>query len=353
MMDKQRKHWIKPGSFIILSLVLAGLFLLNLISGSVYIPINEVFSILFGDSGTFKAANEIIVGDFRLNQAITAMLSGAGLAVAGLLMQTLFRNPLADPSILGISSGASLGVAVMLMVLGSVSGNVAVISGVWGSVGLIVAASVGAFLVLLLILAVSNRIGNIVSLLIIGIMISYIGGALVGLIKYYGQKDDVHAFVIWGMGSFSNVSNSILPFFGFSLIIPLLLSFLFVKPLNLLLLGEKYASGLGLKVKTNQWLVLLIAGFLTAVVTAFAGPVAFIGLAVPHFARNLFKTSGHSILLPAVVLIGAILALFCNWIARLPGFDGNLPINAVTSLIGAPMVIWIIIRRKDIYRSNS
>ena len=353
MKNQQKQSWIRVLSFLFLSLALIGLFLLNMISGSVYIPIHEVFSILFGDSGPYKEANEIIVGNFRFNQAVTATLSGAGLAVAGLLMQTLFRNPLADPSILGISSGASLGVAVLLMLLGSVGGNVVVSSGVWGSVGLILAASVGAFLVLLLILAVSNRIGNIVSLLIIGIMISYIGGALVGLIKYYGQKDDIHAFVIWGMGSFSNVGNSILPFFVFSLIIPLLLSFLFVKPLNLLLLGEKYAFGLGLSVKTNQWLVLLIAGFLTAVVTAFAGPVAFIGLAVPHFARNLFKTSEHGLLLPAVVLIGAILALFCNWIARLPGFDGNLPINAVTSLIGAPMVIWIILRRKDIYRNNS
>ncbi|MBU1010996.1 MAG: iron ABC transporter permease [Bacteroidetes bacterium] len=339
--------------FIILTAALLLMFVLNLVSGSLMIPVADVFAVLSGHAEGISESTVTIVMDFRFTQAVTAAVSGAGLAIAGLLMQTLFRNPLADPSILGISSGASLGVAILLMLTGSATGSVLVLSGIWGSLGLTTAAFLGAMLVLLVILFTSHRVGHIVSLLIIGIMISYIGGALVGFIKYYSQKEDVYAFVLWGMGSFSNVGKSTLAFYSFSVLGGIAISLLLAKPLNMILLGERYAANLGLSVRRNQWIILFVSGYLTAIITAFAGPIAFIGLAVPHIARNLFRTSEHRLLLPTVVLTGAILALFCNWVARLPGFDGNLPINAVTALLGAPMVIWIIIRRRDTYQNDT
>jgi iron complex transport system permease protein len=339
--------------FTMLVLLLAGLFFLNLVSGSVFIPVREVVSVLLSSASDISPASYAIIREFRLNQAFTALISGAGLAVAGLLMQTVFRNPLADPSILGISSGASLGVAVMLMFTGTASGQALLQSGFWGSLGISFAASAGAFSVLMIILFVSRHIGNMVSILIIGLMISYIGGALTGLIKYYSQKDDIYAFVLWGMGSFSNVGSPTIHYLLLVVSFALAAAFLLVKPLNLLLLGERYAFALGTHVKRIQWFALLIGGLLTAVITAFAGPIAFIGLAVPHMTRNLFRTSDHRILIPAAILTGASLALFCNWLARLPGFDGSLPINAITSLIGAPMVIWIIVSRRRFYSENS
>ncbi len=339
--------------FTLLILVLAGLFFLNLVSGSVLIPVREVIPVLFGSEYGISDAHYAIIREFRLNQALTALVSGAGLAVAGLLMQTIFRNPLADPSILGISSGASLGVALLMMFTGTTSGQFFLQNGFWGSLGISAAASAGAFAVLLVILLVSRHIGNMISILIIGLMISYIGGALTGLIKYYSQKDDIYAFVLWGMGSFSNVDSQTILYLMLIILLALVAAFLLVKPLNLLLLGERYAFALGSHVRRNQWFALLIGGLLTAVITAFAGPIAFIGLAVPHMARNLFRSSDHRILMPATILTGASLALFCNWLARLPGFDGSLPINAITSLIGAPMVIWIIVSRRRFYSENS
>jgi iron complex transport system permease protein len=338
--------------FIFLLIFMGGMFFINLVSGSVFIPFRDVLSVLSGAKSAVPDAYWTIVREFRLNQATTALLSGAGLAVAGLLMQTVFRNPLADPSILGISSGASLGVALLLWVTTAAGGQALLHYGFWGSVGISLAASFGAFSVLFIILFVSRRIGSMTSILIIGLMISYIGGALTGLIKYYSNKDDIYTFVLWGMGSFSNVGSSMIPYLIVVVFLALLSAILLIKPLNLLLLGERYAFALGTNVQRNQWFALLIGGFLTAIITAFSGPIAFIGLAVPHLARNLFRTSDHRILMPAVIIIGASLALLCNWIARLPGFDGSLPINAITSLIGAPMVIWIIVSRKNLYREN-
>lgn len=321
------------------------LFIVNILFGSVVIGFREIAQIIFYQHSGIDPAKIAIIHSFRFPQAVVAAMAGAALAVAGLLMQTLFRNPLADPSILGISAGSSLGVAIMLMATAALSGGAVVGLGYWASLGVGFAAFAGALLVLLLILLISTRIRNVVSLLIVGIMIAYLAGSLTGLIKYYSSKEDVQAFVIWGMGTFSNVGYSSLPVFTGLLTMGILATFLMAKSLNILLLGEDYAKNLGLHVKRNSFLVILLSGYLTAVVTAYAGPIAFIGLAVPHIARNLLRTSDHRILIPGSVLAGVALSLFCNLIARLPGLDGNLPINSVTSLIGAPFVIWIIMRK--------
>jgi iron complex transport system permease protein len=331
--------------------LMAVLFILNLFLGSVIIPISEVFKILFSESATGQTESLIIL-NFRLPQAYTALFAGAALAVAGLMMQTLFRNPLADPSILGISSGAGLGVALLLFFTGTASNQV-ITADIISHLGINMAAFVGALVVLLLILFLSNKLGNAVSLLIVGIMIAYVAGALVGFVKYLSRKEDVYAYALWGLGSFSNVGKSQLPVFIISISIGLVLSILMMKSLNLLLLGDRYAVNLGLDIQKTTIFIVVITGFLTAVVTAYAGPIAFIGLAVPHLARSLFKTADHKLLLPATMLLGACLALFCNLIARLPGFDGSLPINSVTSLIGAPIVIWFIFRHRNFSTQES
>lgn len=338
-------------AFVCSIIILLLLIVSNLVFGSVTIGIKEVVLILFDVDDGLYAANQMIIYQYRLPQSLTALFAGAALAVAGLMMQTLFKNPLADPSILGISSGASLGVALLLLSTGMISGH-ALIDVAWlRQVGIIIAAAIGAMGVLVIITLLSKRLAGMVSLLIAGIMISYIAGAIVGMVKYFSQKEDLQAFVIWGMGSFSNVGMKQLPLFISLLSILLITSLALLKPLNMMLLGDQYAFNLGLNIRFYQRFVLLIAGLLTAIVTAYAGPIAFIGLAVPHLARNLFKNSDHKILLPATMLTGASLALACNLIARLPGFDGSLPINSITSLVGAPFVIWIIVKRQRFYSS--
>lgn len=333
-------------------LILFGLLVMNLLFGSVKVSVSEIISIISGQHEGVSSSNYMIILQFRIPQALTALFAGAALAVSGLLMQTLFKNPLADPSILGISSGASLGVALMLMATGLISGHALISFGWIRHIGLIVAAASGAILVLLFITLLSKRLSGIVYLLIAGIMIAYFTSAIVGIIKYFSQKEDLQAFVIWGMGSFSNVGLKQLPLFIALISILLLLSVTLVKPLNLMLLGDLYAQNTGLNLVLYQRWVLVVSGLLTAVVTAYAGPIAFLGLAVPHISRNLFKSSDHKILIPASIIIGASLALFCNLIARLPGFDGSLPINSITSLIGAPFVIWIILNRQRYYSTK-
>ena len=318
------------------------LFAMNLCFGSVSIPMKEIWAAVFGGEGsTYRT----IVMDYRLPQAITALLAGIGLSVSGLLMQTLFRNPLADPSLLGISSGSSLGVALVVL-LGTATGLSVSTLTLWSTFGTTVAAFVGAFAVLLLILALSSRLRSMVSLVLVGIMIAYIAGSITDILKFFSQKEGLHSFVIWGMGSFSNVSKAQLPFFAIAVVAGAIGSFLLFKTLNLLLLGERYAENLGVNIKRSSMLIILASGFLTALITAFCGPIAFLGLAVPHIARFLFKSSDHKLLIPATAFIGMDLALFCNLIARLPSFEGNLPINSVTALIGAPIVLWVIFHRQ-------
>ena len=341
--DIERRHKA-PILLISIGIVVVGLllFVMNLCFGSVSIPMKEIWAAVFGgDDATYRA----IVLDYRLPQAITALLAGIGLSVSGLLMQTLFRNPLADPSLLGISSGSSLGVALVVL-LGTATGLSVSTLSLWSTFGVTVAAFVGAFAVLLLILALSSRLRSMVSLVLVGIMIAYIAGSITDILKFFSQKEGLHSFVIWGMGSFSNVSKAQLPFFAIAVMAGTVGSFLLFKTLNLLLLGERYAENLGVNIRRSSMLIILASGFLTALITAFCGPIAFLGLAVPHIARFLFKSSDHKLLIPATAFIGMDLALFCNLIARLPSFEGNLPINSVTALIGAPIVLWVIFHRQ-------
>ena len=323
------------------------LFVLNLILGSVNIPFWSVMQALAGDI-QMNDSWRLIVLKSRLPQAITAILAGAGLAVGGLQMQTLFRNPLAGPSILGISSGAGLGVALVLLVAGKIGGVALSHLGFTGHLSVALAAFAGASLVLTMVLFLSRHLKDNAMLLIVGIMVGYAASALVGILKFYSMKEDVHAYVIWGLGSFSTVSWSQMGVLFPVVTLGLLGSFFLVKPLNVMLLGEQYAGNLGINISLSRLLIILCTGLLTATITAFCGPIAFLGLAVPHLTKGLFRTSDHKVLIPAVILAGIAVALFSNLIARLPGFDGALPINAVTSMIGAPVVIWVILKGKNL-----
>jgi len=333
-------------TFGILGIIIVGiiLFIFNLFVGSVTVPIDEIFKVLLDDNPDKTLS--VIIFNYRLPQALTALLAGAALAVAGLLMQTLFRNPLADPSMLGISSGASLGVGIVILLTGAISGTAVSSFGWWSTIGVSLAAFIGAVLVLFVMLAFSSRMKNMTTLIIIGLMIAYLAGSITDILKFFSLKEDIHAFVIWGMGSFSGVGTSKMPIFAISIIIGLVVTFFLSKNLNILLLGEMYAENLGLNIRKNSVIIILVSGYLTAIVTAYCGPIAFVGLAMPHIARFLFKSSDHRLLIPATMLIGMDMALVCNLIARMPGFDGNLPVNAVTAFIGAPVVISVILKSR-------
>lgn len=319
---------------------------LNLWFGSVWLSWNDVLSSLFGSSSTPQVG--IIVWEYRMPQVFTAIAVGMGLSVSGLLLQTVFRNPLAGPSVLGISSGASLGVALVILAGSAFGMDMLQGTIMLNDMTVVIAAFAGALVVMALILYVSGRIGNVVTVLIIGIMVGYTVSAMVGILQYFSSDQELHDYVLWGLGSFAK--NSLLRSEIILLITLLLISIsrLFAIPLNALLLGENYARSLGFNLKKYNTLILLLAGLLIALGTAFTGPIAFLGLAVPHLARAWFNTSDNKILIPATIFIGANLALFCNLLARLPGIDISLPINAVTSLIGAPVVIWIIVKRSKI-----
>ena len=331
---------------ILITIIFLGilLFFLNLFVGSVTIPFSDIFNVFFGDES--NQTIKTIVIDYRLPQAVTAIFAGAALSVAGLLMQTLFRNPLADPSMLGISSGAGLGVAITILLTGVIGNSALSTMGIWSNLGVSLAAFIGATLVLMLILGFSSRLRNMTTLIIIGLMVSYLAGSLTDIMKFFSMKEDIHAFVIWGMGSFSAVGTSKLMFFSISIIIGLFASLFMTKNLNITLLGDLYAENLGLNIKRNSLFIVLVSGYLTAIVTAFCGPIAFLGLAIPHLTRFIFRTSDHKVLVPATMLIGMVISLLCNLVARMPGFEGNLPINAVTAFIGAPVVIWVILRKR-------
>lgn len=334
----------------LLSVCLVLLFGLSLVYGAVSIPLREVIDILCG-KGSSSPAWEHIVWQARLPQAVTALFAGASLAVSGLLLQTLFRNPLAGPSILGISDGANLGVAAVLLYWG---GSISQVSDfpITGYVAVILAALLGAFAILGIIIYFSSKVKNNVMLLIIGIMIGYMASSLISILNYYAAADRIHAFVMWGLGNFSAVSMGQLPFFSIVSVTGLLLSVLLIKPLNALLLGEMYAANLGVKVKQARMQILFCTGLLTAIVTAFCGPISFIGLAVPHIARLLLGTSNHKLLVPATILAGSCVALLCNLLMVVPGSNTILPLNAVTPMLGAPVIIYVIINRKNIQYFN-
>ena len=328
---------------ISLSALIVVLFALNLLLGSVSIPAGDVLRILMGDD-SLKPSWQFIILESRLPQAITATLCGASLAVSGLLLQTAFRNPLAGPSIFGINSGAGLGVALVMLFLG---GGLSVGSlQLSGFAAILVAAFIGAMAVMALIFFFSTLVRNNVMLLIIGIMIGYISNSAISLLNFFATDEGVKSYMVWGMGSFGGVSMTNMPVFVSVSLIGLFGALLLIKPLNALLLGDRYAENLGVNIlRVRNWL-LIVTGLLTAITTAFCGPVAFIGLAVPHIARLLLTTDNHRQLLPATMLCGAVVALVCNLICFLPGESGVIPLNAVTPLIGAPVIIYVIARKR-------
>ena len=321
-----------------LGIVIALLFVANLLIGSVTIPVSDVFRILMGNEGE-KASWSFIVWESRLPQALTALLCGSALAVCGLMLQTAFKNPLAGPSILGINSGASLGVAfVMLFFGGSISAGTFSLSGFFS---VLAGAFVGAMLIMGLILFFSTLLKSNVMLLITGIMIGYIASS--AILNFFATAEGVQSYMIWGLGNFGGVSLQQMPAFALVTVTGLFGSLLLIKPLNALLLGERYAENLGVNIgHVRNWL-LVITGLLTAITTAFCGPVAFIGLAVPHIARMILRTANHNSLLPVTILSGGAVALLCNLICVLPGEAGIIPLNAVTPIIGAPVIIYVII----------
>jgi iron complex transport system permease protein len=334
-------------SLIILLLVL---FTGSLVYGAVSIPPGSVADILLGGEPA-RASWRNIVLQSRLPQAVTATLAGAALAVSGLLLQTLFRNPLAGPSILGISDGANLGVAVVMLSFGGSLGRLTDLP-VSGYPAIILSAFAGACAILCIILYFSSKVRNNVMLLIIGIMIGYLASSVISILNFYATADKVYTYVTWGLGSFSGVSLEQLPLFASCTLAGLLPAVLLVKPLNALLLGELYAANLGVRIRRTRMYILLCTGLLTAITTAFCGPVAFIGLAVPHIARLLLGTSNHKMLLPVTLLTGSCVALLCNILMVVPGMSVILPLNAVTPLIGAPVIIYVIMNRKNIQYFN-
>ena len=331
---------------LLLALSIGVLFLLNLFLGSVDIPFRSIWNILWGMDEEESVIWQNIIWKSRVPQALTAMVAGAGLAVSGLQMQTVFRNPLAGPSVLGISSGASLGVAFVVLLSGSIGGIALSRLGFMGEIALTIAAIIGALSIMALIVYVSQKVHGNVTLLIIGVMIGYVANAVIGVLKFFSVEEDIRAYVIWGLGSFARVSGNQMMVFVCIMAVLLPLSFLLIKTLNLLLLGDAYARNLGLNIKRARLQVIACSGVLVAIVTAYCGPITFLGLAVPHLCRGIFRSSDHRILMPASLLAGAALALLCNLIARMPGFEGALPVNSVTALVGAPVVVSVLFKKR-------
>ena len=332
--------------YLLTGLAIPVVFLLCLFWGSVRIPSEAVFQVLTGQT-VERPAWEYIVIHSRLPQAITALLAGAGLSVCGLMMQTLFHNPLADPSILGISSGANLGAALVLLSLGGGIGSFGSTS-FGGQISVVMGALMGSFFILSLIIWFSAKIKNTIMLLIIGVMIGYLTSSAISILNFLSSAQGVQSFVLWGFGDFSGVSLKQIPFFSISMMIGLALAFSQIKMLDAFLLGESYAKNLGVHIVAHRVFILICTGLLTAIVTSFCGPIAFIGLAVPHVARLSVKTSNHRILMPLCLLMGALAALLCNLVCILPGTKGILPLNAITSLMGAPIILYVILNQKRI-----
>ena len=330
----------QPAVYAGLAAALVSLFLLALVHGAVRIPLHDVLQILLGSYDGREAWRHIVL-ESRLPQAVTALLAGGALATSGLMLQTLFKNPLAGPSILGISDGANLGVAIAMIWLGAAS-----------YLTTILAALIGASVVLVLILWFSRKVKSNVMLLIIGIMVGYLASSVISILNYHASADKVHQYVMWGMGDFSGVSLGKLPWMAGFTLAGLFGALLLVKPLNALLLGDAYAANLGINVRRTRVLILICTGVLTAVVTAFCGPVSFIGLAVPHIARMLLGSADHRHLLPVTLLAGSCTALLCGILTVWPGSNSVLPLSAVTPLIGVPVILYVIINRRKLHYFN-
>ena len=335
---------MKHYKLILLLTAMVVLFGMNLFVGSISIPAADVLNILFGDGEGIRPSWRYIVLESRLPQAITALLCGGALAVSGLMLQTAFRNALADPSIFGISSGAGLGVALVMLLLGGSIGAGSV--SVSGYVAIILAAFVGAMLVMAVIFFFSTVVKNDVMLLIIGIMIGYLSSSAISLLQFFATDEGVKSYMVWGMGSFGGVSMRHMPVFASVTLLGIIASLLLIKPLNALLLGDRYAENLGVNIqRVRNWL-LIVTGLLTAITTAFCGPISLIGLAVPHMARLLLRSDNHLVLMPVTILCGSVVALLCNLICFLPGENGVIPLGAVTPLMGAPVIIYVIAKRR-------
>ncbi|MCM4169166.1 Hemin transport system permease protein HmuU [Arenibacter antarcticus] len=329
--------------FVLLIAVLLACFLVNISLGSVSIPFKEVVNAILGNA-TERGSWAYIIWDYRIPKALTAILVGSGLALSGLLMQTLFRNPLAGPFVLGISSGASLGAAILIMGASLFNGVVAF--GMVNDISLALASSIGSFVVLLAVMVVATRVKDTMALLIIGLMFGSLTAALVSVLSYFSTAEKLQQYIYWSFGSLGNLSwQQLLILFSLTAV-GLAISILSIKPLNSLLLGENYAKSMGVNIKRSRYSIILATGLLAGGATAFAGPIAFIGLAVPHLTRQIFNTTDHKILLPAVLVYGAILMLICDTIAQWPSSENVLPINAITSIIGAPVVIWLLVRKR-------
>lgn len=328
--------------FFPLIILLLIFFFVNISLGSVSIPTKEIFKSLIGNID--NESWQYIIQNYRLPKAFTAILVGSGLGISGLLMQTMFRNPLAGPFVLGITSGASLGVALVILGSGFFGGMFAnLLISKWS---VVIAASLGSFLVLIAVLSISSKVRDTMAILIIGLMFGSITAAVVSVLSYFSSAEQLQQYIFWGFGSLGNLSWKELFIFFSIYCIGIMLSIASIKGLNTLLLGENYAKSLGLDIKQSRLIIILATSLLAGTITAFAGPIAFIGLAIPHMTRLIFNTSNHKILLPAVFLFGAIVMLICDSIAQLPSSDYTLPINAITSLIGAPVVIWLLVRKR-------
>ena len=333
-------------AFPLLFLMLLVLFVLSISIGSVTVPFDEIFTIILG-KGASKSSWEHIVVDFRIPRALTAVVVGSGLAVCGLEMQALFRNALAGPFVLGISSGASLGVA--LAVLAGISFGMSWMGG-WF---LVMAGLLGSALVFFSIIVVSSRVKDNMTLLIFGLMLGSATGAIVSVLQFFSKAEDIQVYLLWTFGNLGAVTYEKL-----AVLIPLVftglfLGYIFSKSLNVMLLGEQYATSMGINVKGSRLGIIISTCLLAGAITAFCGPIAFIGIAVPHLSRLLINTSNHKVLLPSTALAGGIILLTCDLLAQLPGSDQVLPLNAVTSLVGAPVVIWVILKKGHIKRSLS
>ncbi len=329
--------------FILLAIGLLLLFLLNISLGSVKIPVADVVDSLTGGEAS-KPAWQYIITNYRLPKAITALLVGMGLSVSGLLMQTLFRNPLAGPYVLGLSSGASLGVAFVILGAG-------ILPGVLGSFflsayGIVIASTLGSLTVLLAVLVVAQRLKDTMAILIVGLMFGSFTGAIVGVLTYFSTAEQLQKFTFWSLGSLGNLPWDNIVILASVCILGLVLSAFCIKPLNALLLGERYARSMGINFARTRFLIIMATSLLAGSITAFAGPIAFVGLAVPHMAKLVFRTSNHLVLFWATLLTGAIIMLLCDILTQLPGSSFTLPVNAITSIIGAPVVIWLLLRRR-------
>lgn len=339
-MVRNKRHTLL---ILLLVVLLLFLFITDLFVGNAQIPFNDGIKALFSSSGN-EIIDEIIF-NYRLPKAITAMLAGAALSVAGLLMQTLFRNALAGPDVLGVSSGAGLGVAVLTLLSGT---TLYPIIETLGSMAQVITAVAGASLVLLLILAVSVRINDSVTILVLGMIFGYVASAAITILQSFADPDSLKLFITWTFGSLGNVSWDKIPLLASFIIIGIGAVFLLQKPLNSLLLGEKYATSTGMNVKKIRLIIIIITAVITGVVTAFTGPIAFVGVVIPHFARSLFSSVNHKVIIPSTMLLGAILLIGCDIISQLPLANRTLPINAVTALFGAPMIVWIVLKRKKL-----